>query len=158
MALQKIAYGQNNWDKIINGNFDATETQFDKITNGTDWQPVSLIAPVTGTLQFKIQNRVLYFVGSFKANTTGVEVKIGMLPQQIHDKSFVGKNKSTGETVGVRIGNTGNLMAHITSAKNSISLDGVAVLVGDISLGGGRKPRLNHWFKGIYSHLELEVA
>lgn len=127
--FKPIAFASAGWDKDINSNFD-------NVVHDTGWQPFNFVAPATGSLQYKILNSILYFNGSFRTGIVG-DAELGKFPSQIAGKNFVGTDTNNGTSVYMGIKNDSTFAATVVSATNRISLDSVAIYVGDIiDLGG----------------------
>lgn len=151
--FENISHGEPNWEGKVNRNFS-------NVTQDSGWQALPVLAPATSTygLRFKILNQILYFDGSFVPNNTG-EIKIATLPLQIN-KSFLGKNATSGAAVSCLISRDGSFSVKSLDSDQSITFDGVSLLVGNITLGGVTTTLYQRFrdFFGCHFNTKSEVA
>ncbi len=123
VKLTNISHGSSNWEKDVNNNFA-------QLHQDTGWQKFDFIAPSSGTLQYKILNDILFFMGTITVGAVG-NVTVGMFPANIASKNFVVKDMAANEALPVSITADSNLVLKGNAVNNTISFDGVALYVGN---------------------------
>lgn len=131
MVFKKISFAQANWDKDINDNFA-------NVVHDTNWQKLDLLAPATGTMNFRVFNSILYFSGAIVPGFIDTQ-KVGFLPvvNGLDNKNFIAKDMKSGNPISIRIDTDYSVNIKSESDVNYISFDGIAIFVGDITDLGG---------------------
>lgn len=123
VKLTNISHSAPNWEKDVNNNFA-------QLHQDTGWIPFDFVAPSSGTLQYKILNDILFFMGTVKAGATN-NVVVGTFPDTIGMKNFTVKDITANEPLPATITVDSNLVLKGNAVGNNISFDGVALYVGN---------------------------
>lgn len=123
VKLTNISHGSSNWEKDVNNNFA-------QLHQDTGWQNFVFVAPSSGTLQYKILNDILFFMGTVKVGAIN-NVVVGTFPDAIGMKNFTVKDITANEPLPATITVDSNLVLKGNTVGNNISFDGIALYVGN---------------------------
>lgn len=79
--FENISHGEANWEQKVNKNFS-------NVTQDSGWQKLTILAPATGDVMFRVLNGVCYFLNTVRPNAAG-NVDVALFPNNELNRGII---------------------------------------------------------------------